>query len=210
MPTIDQARAWYPIDDPVHGFDHILRVHSLATKLANREAADFEIVNAAVLLHDASGGQANHEGRGQHQNLSADFAQEILADEGWSADRIAAVQHCIRSHRFRGTETPQSLEAKIVFDADKLDVIGAFGVARTIGYAVEKGQPIFAQPSQQFLDSGEKETGEPHSAFHEYIFKLAKIKNRLHTPSAQNMAEERQAFLVNFFERLQSEAKGED
>jgi uncharacterized protein len=209
MPTIDQARAWYPADDPVHGFDHILRVHSLATKLANIEAADLEIVSAAVLLHDASGGQANDEGRGQHQNLSADFAQEILAAEGWPAERIAAVQHCIRSHRFRGTEQPNSLEAKIVFDADKLDVIGAFGIARTIGYAVEKGQPIFAQPSQQFLDSGEKQAGEPHSAFHEFVFKLAKIKDRLHTPSAREIAKERQTFLVNFFERLQAEANGQ-
>ena len=209
MPTIDQARAWYPTNDPVHGFDHILRVYSLATKLANSESADLEIVKAAVLLHDASGGQANDQGRGQHQNLSADFAQDILAAESWPLERIGAVQHCIRSHRFRGTEQPKSLEAKIVFDADKLDVIGALGVARTIGYAVEKGQPIFAQPSQKFHDSAEKEAGEPHSAFHEYLFKLSKIKDRLHTPSAKEMAEERQAFLVNFFERMQAEAIGE-
>src|SRR3972149_623224 len=85
-------------------------------------------------------------------------------------------QHCIRSHRFRGDEHPHSLEAKVLFDADKLDVIGAFGVARSIAYDVVMGWPIFAEPSQRFRQSGEKEPGESHSSYHEFIFKLGKIK----------------------------------
>lgn len=209
MPSVDQARAWYPADDPVHGFDHILRVLRLAERLAKEEGGDVEIVRAAVLLHDASGGHAADQGRSEHQHLSADFAAEVLAGEDWPAERIAAVQDCIRSHRFRGDEQPQSLEAKILFDADKLDVIGAFGVARTIAYDVEVGQPIFAQPSEQFLKTGKKESGEPHSSYHEFLFKLGKIKERLYTSSARKLAVGRHKFLVDFFEQMLAEARGE-
>lgn len=193
----------------MHGFDHILRVLRLAELLASKEGADLEIVRAAVLLHDASGGQATDEGRSEHQHLSADFAKEILSEENWPEDRILAVQHCIRSHRFRGDEQPQSLEAKVLFDADKLDVIGAFGVARTIAFDVEVGQPIFAEPSERFLKTGQKETGEAHSSYHEFLFKLGKIKDRLFTDSARRLAEDRHEFLVNFFEQMLAESRGE-
>ena len=75
---------------------------------------------------------------------SASFAGEVLRGLGWEESRISPVQHCIRAHRYRGKEGPETIEAKILFDADKLDVVGAFGVARTIGYAVQAGQPIFS------------------------------------------------------------------
>jgi uncharacterized protein len=117
--------------------------------------------------------------------------------------------HCIRAHRYRGEEQANSLEAKVLFDADKLDVIGAFGVARTIGYAVQAGAPIFAEPSLQFLDTGELESGEPHSAFHEYLFKLRRVRGRLHTEPARQLASEREQLLRAFFEQLAAEARGE-
>jgi uncharacterized protein len=73
-------------------------------------------------------------------------------------ERIAAVQHCIRAHRFRDDrEPPQTLEAKILFDADKLDVLGAIGAARTIAYAVLDGQPVYAEPSPRFRSTFQKE-----------------------------------------------------
>ncbi|MDA1329491.1 MAG: HD domain-containing protein [Chloroflexi bacterium] len=209
MPSVDQAAAWYREDDPVHGFDHILRVLDLAERLAIAEGADLEIVRAAVLLHDAKGGDATQGERSQHQQLSAEFAREILAAETWPPERIAAVQHCIRAHRFRGDEQPNTLEAQIVFDADKLDVIGAFGVARTIAYAVEVGQPVFAEPSDLFMQDSQKVPGEYHSAYHEYLFKLKGVIERLHTESAKTLAKARHDFMVGFFEQLSAEARGE-
>lgn len=209
MPTVDQARAWYPQYDPVHGFDHILRVLHLAEQLAEAEGADAEIVRAATLLHDASGAETGGEKRAEHQHHSASFAEQILKAEGWAPERIAAVQHCIRAHRFRGNEQPQTLEAKVLFDADKLDVIGAFGVARTLAYDVVMNWPFFAEPSDQFMHTGKKEADETHSSYHEYIFKLSKIKDRLHTTTARRLAEERQKFLNNYFEQLAAEARGE-
>jgi uncharacterized protein len=209
MPTIEQAKAWYPEYDPVHGFDHILRVFHMAEYIAKAEGADLEIVRAAALLHDASGAETGGEKRSEHQHHSAEFAKEILEAEGWPPERIVAVQHCIRAHRFRGDEAPHSLEAKTLFDADKLDVIGAFGVARTLAYDVVMHWPFHAEVSDQFRRTGKKLEGETHSSYHEFLFKLGKIKDRLHTKTARRIAESRQKFLNEFFEQLDGEARGE-
>jgi uncharacterized protein len=209
MPTIEQAQAWYASNDPVHGFDHVLRVYHLAERIGAALDADLEVLRAAALMHDASGAHPGDEhGRASHERQSADFARATLESEGWEEDRIEAVMHCIRAHRYRGEERPQSLEAKILFDADKLDVIGAFGVARTIGYAVQAGQPVFAAPSEQFLATGEEQPGEPHSAYHEYLFKLRRVPERLYTTPARDLAAARVQLMVAFFEGLQAEAAG--
>jgi uncharacterized protein len=217
MPTIEQASAWYPHADPVHGFDHVLRVYAMAERLAQVEKADLEIVRAAALLHDAippvETDRPTHENnahRANHHTTSADFAGQVLAVEGWSAERIAAVQHAIRAHRFRDlSEQPQTIEAKVLFDSDKLDAIGAIGAARAIAYAIQAGQPAYAPPSSQFLETGQLEPGEPHSAFHEHVFKLSQIKRRLYTASGRQVAAERHNFLEAFFEQLASEMRGE-
>jgi len=212
MPTIDQAHHWYPDLDPVHGFDHVLRVYRMAERLALVERADVEIVHAAALLHDAEGSATTggEIGRSNHHHASSEFARQILEAENWPPERIAAVQHCIRAHRFRdNSEPPQSLEAKILFDADKLDVIGAIGVVRTVAFDIVVGQPVYSEPSQLFLSTGEKEPGEPHSSYHEYLFKLSHIKDRLFTATARAIAEERHQFMAEFFTRLAAEERGE-
>ena len=209
MPTIEQARTWYADSDPVHDFDHILRVYNMAERLGVQMGADMDILRAAALLHDAEGATPGGEGRKEHHLASAEFAERILSEEAWPAERIAAVQHCIRAHRFRGTgEGPQTVEARVLFDADKLDVLGAIGVARVVAYAVLNRQPIYAQPSERFLASGEKEPGELHSAYHEFLFKLVKIKGRLFTSEARQIAVEREVYLAEFFRRLAAETEG--
>lgn len=212
MPTIDQAHHWYPDLDPVHGFDHVLRVYRMAERLALVEGADVEIVHAAALLHDAEGSATagGEIGRSNHHHASSEFARQVLEAENWPPERIAAVQHCIRAHRFRdNSEPPQSLEAKILFDADKLDVIGAIGIVRTVAFDIVVGQPVYSEPSQLFLSTGEKEPGEPHSSYHEYLFKLSRIKDRLFTTAARAIAEERHQFMAEFFTRLAAEERGE-
>jgi uncharacterized protein len=212
MPTLEQARSWYPDPDPVHGFDHVWRVYHMAERLAEVEGADLEIVRAAALLHDAEGSATagGDEGRVDHHQASAEFARQILSEEGWPEERIAAVEHCIRAHRFRDeTEMPRTLEAKILFDADKLDVLGAIGIVRTIAFDVVVGQPIYSEPSDRFINTGEKEPGEPHSSVHEYFFKLSKIKDRLYTSPARTIAEQRHQFMADFFDRLGAELRGD-
>jgi uncharacterized protein len=210
--TVEEARRWYQDSDPVHDFDHVMRVYRLAERIAQAEGADLQIVRAAALLHDSQGsspGKAGEE-RAEHHIASAEFAGEVLLERGWPSEKIQAVQHCIRAHRFRGNEdAPETLEAKVLFDADKLDVLGAIGAARTVAYAVLDNQPIFSEPSQQFLSTGKKEVDEPHSSYHEFLFKLRKVKDRLFTRTGKLLAEARHAYLVEFYAQLQAEVRGE-
>ena len=209
MPTIQQAENWYPQNDPVHGFDHIQRVYRLAERLAQAEGADLEIVRAAALLHDAEG-PFTGDSRIDHQFASAEFALEILTAEGWSEERIEAVQHCIRAHRFRDDrERPETVEAKVLFDADKLDAIGAIGAVRAIAYAVLDAQNLFVQPSEKFIRTGERESGESHTPYHEHLFKLSKLKSRMFTQTGKAFANERHDYLEGFFARLHAELAAE-
>ncbi len=211
MPTIEQAREWYSATDPVHDFSHIQRVYWMAERIGTAEKADIEIVRAAALLHDAADSAPGGDGseRANHHISSARFARRILEGESWPEERISQVQHCIRAHRFRGKEdAPSTIEAEVIFDSDKLDVLGAVGIARTIAYAVLDHQPIYSEPSPQFIETGKEITGELHSSYHEYLFKLSRVKDRLFTGTGKLIAEERHAFLVMYYERLADEMKG--
>jgi len=210
--TIEEARVWYQDADPVHDFDHVLRVYRVAERIARAEGADLQIVQTAVLLHDSRGSAPGASGnaRAEHHIASAKFAGEVLKVKGWPEEKIKAVQHCIRAHRFRGNEdAPETLEAKILFDADKLDVLGAIGAARTVAYAALDNQPVYAEPSQQFLSTGIKEVDEPHSSYHEFLFKLRKVKDRLFTNTGKNFADARHEYLVEFYNQLSAEVRGE-
>jgi len=210
--TIEEAQEWYQDADPVHDFDHVMRVYRIAERLAKSEGADVHIVRAAALLHDSRGSAPGVEGsaRAEHHLASAQFSGEILVEKGWADDQIKEVQHCIRAHRFRGQEeAPATLEAQVLFDADKLDVLGAIGAARTIAYAALDGEPAYAEPSEQFVQTGKKQPGEHHSSYHEFLFKLRNVKERMFTKSGKALAEARHTYLVGFYEQLQAEVRGE-
>ncbi len=210
--TIEEARGWYQDADPVHDFDHVMRVYCVAERISKAEGADLQIVQTAALLHDSRGSAPGMvgEARAEHHIASAEFAGEVLAEKGWPCEKIEAVQHCIRAHRFRGKEdAPETLEAKVLFDADKLDVLGAIGAARTVAYAALDNQPIFSEPSQRFLSMGKKEIGEPHSSYHEFLFKLRNVKDRMFTKTGKILAEARHAYLVEFYRQLEAEVHGE-
>ncbi len=210
MLTLDQAKNWYKDTDAVHDFSHIERVYRMAERLARAEGADLEIVRAAALLHDADGTTPGSDVRKEHHLRSAEFAEKILKAEGWPEDRIKAVQHCIRAHRYRDDrEPPQTIEAKCLFDADKLDVLGAIGAVRVVVYAALAGTPFYSEPSQQFIETGREIPGELHSAYHEYLFKLRNIEKKLYTAAARQLARERSRYLDDFFVQLIAEINGE-
>ncbi len=198
MPTIEQARAFYPDDDSVHGFSHVLRVYRLCERIGTVENANLDILRAAALLHDVEG---DVDVREKHHLAAADFAGEILKEEGWEEGEIEAVLHCIRSHRFRNQdENPRTIEAKVLFDADKIDAIGAVGIARAVSYAVRAGMDVYAPPSDQYLSTGELAPGESQSVSHEYLYKLRHIKDRMFTKTGRSLAEERHDLMVKFFD----------
>ena len=198
MPTIEEAREYYSDDDPVHGFSHVLRVYRLCERIGLEEKADLEIVRTAALLHDIDG---DVDVREDHHLAAAHFAEKILIMEGWEHGRIEEVAHCIRAHRFRDKlEEPKTLEAKVLFDADKIDAIGAVGIARAVAYAVRAGMDVFAPPSPIYLASGKLAPGESQTVAHEYLYKLRHIKDRMFTDAGKTLAEKRHRLLVTFFE----------
>ncbi|MGE5578303.1 MAG: HD domain-containing protein, partial [Syntrophothermus sp.] len=133
-----------------HDLDHVMRVYNLCLYLARNEAGvngagvdvDIEVLKAAALLHDIARVREDRDGSGSidHAVLGARMAEEILVDMDYPGEKVEQVKHCIRSHRFRGGNEPQTIEAKILFDADKLDAMGAVGVARFFMVAGEYGE----------------------------------------------------------------------
>ncbi len=198
MPTIEEARAYYPDDDPVHGFSHVLRVYKLCEIIADAESANLKIVRAAAIFHDVDGDVDVREG---HHLAAASFAEQTLREEGWERGEIEAVTHCIRTHRFRNhEEQPETLEAQVLFDADKIDAIGAVGVARAVSYAVRAGMDVYAPPSPTYLATGKLAPDESQTVAHEYLYKLSQIRDRLYTSTGRSLAAERHDLMVKFFE----------
>ncbi|MCD6519467.1 MAG: HD domain-containing protein [Anaerolineae bacterium] len=211
MISIEEARQYYSDHDPAHGFDHVLRVWRLAQRIGQKEGANMEILQAAVLLHDIA---RVHQGSRHtcHAQLGAQMARKILA--GHPPELVERVAEAIAQHRFRGKQKPSSLEAQILYDADKLDAIGAIGIARAYAIAGARRQKLWAPVPSSYINrpphegKGDLESAE-HTPIHEYLFKLAKLKNTLYTETAKQIAEERDRFMRGFFERLDREVAGE-
>ncbi|GAB4468005.1 MAG: HD domain-containing protein [Anaerolineae bacterium] len=213
MITVEEARQYYQDADPVHDFDHVLRVLAMAEHLARLEGADLDVVRQAALLHDISRLSDDNKSSGfslqvpeetDHALLAAHTARHILA--GDPSDFVDAVAHAIEAHRFRNDIEPRTLEARILFDADKLDAIGAVGVARAFAYAGAFGMPLWGDPSADYRPGV---SDEAHTPRHEFEVKLKQIKDRLYTPSGRRLAEQRHRFMVAFFEQMAAEVRGE-
>jgi len=190
-----------------HGWDHTERVHRLALKIGKKEGADLKIVELAALLHDigrekedASGGKICHGRAG------AGLARAILEKYGIDRKTVGRVVHCIRAHRFRGGLAPKTIEARVLFDADKLDSIGAVGIGRAFLFAGEIG----ARLHDKNIDVRKtKAYSRDDTAYREYLVKLSKVKNRMFTLEGKRLARERHRFMTDFFRRLNRETEGQ-
>jgi uncharacterized protein len=205
MITLDFARSLYPADaDAAHDFEHVRRVTNMAERIARAEGADVEIVRVAALLHDIG----LDEGRAGHEASAAKRARDILREHGYDRPFIAAVAHAIEAHRFRSGPAPATLEAQVLFDADKLDSIGAIGIARAFAFGGHRGQQLWAEVPADYVEPVD-DSLSPHTPVHEFHVKLKKIKDRLYTPTGRTLAEERHAFMVRFYEQLDREVRGD-
>jgi uncharacterized protein len=207
MMTIEEARVYYHDAESAHDFDHVLRVLALAEKLARAEGADLEIVRTAALLHDIARADEDTTG-GDHAEMAAERARAILRARGIAPEKIEAIAHAIQAHRFRTNAPPQTLEAKILFDADKLDSIGAVGIARAYQVSGALNQRLWSEVSPDALATRQQRHSN-HSAYAEFVVKLSKVRDRLFTASARQIAQERHAYMADFFARLEKEIHGE-
>jgi len=205
--NVAKVRQIYSSGDAAHDFDHVLRVTTLGIRIARAEGADEEIVRAAALLHDLP---ISGSGRTSHHISAADFAADYLRATGMDSPRIEKVVHCIQTHRYRDQSVqPQTLEAKCLYDADKLDSIGAIGVARAFAHAGSHSSRLWNQPVVEAPPDHAQPDGPEYTPVHEYVYKLRRILATLYTPSAREIGEQRHRFMSRFYEQLDAEMSGQ-
>jgi len=189
-----------------HAWDHTRRVYNLCMHIGGVEGADMEVLKIAAYLHDVGRPfQDKSKGTICHAEKGTEMACALLEEYPISDERKANIIHCIRSHRFRGNCQPETLEAKVLFDADKLDAIGAIGIGRAFQFAGEVG----AKLHNPFVNPEDTEPyTEEDTGYREFRLKLSKIKDRMLTAEGHRMARERHAFMEMFFERFLQEYEG--
>ncbi|BAL80826.1 HD domain-containing protein [Caldisericum exile] len=196
-----------------HDFDHTLRVLNLALKIVEHyPEVDLEVLKVSCILHDIARVREDADPTHtiDHAELGAEMSKEILKSLGYKDDFISKVSHAIRAHRFRGKILPETIEAKILSDADKLDAIGAIGVARAFIIAGEYGERLYVEVNEDnFKEAKRINNFKEHSPNIEYLVKLRYIKDRLYTDYAKEIAEDRLRYMEEFFERLKREVRGE-
>ena len=190
--------------DTAHDKEHVYRVLYNALEIAKTENnVNYDILIAACLLHDIGRKEQFENPALCHAIVGSEKAYQFLLAYGFEDSYAEQVKQCIKAHRYRKDNPPQSLEAKILFDADKLDAAGAVGIARTLLY---KG--IVAEPLYSMLPDGSVSTGENDtipSFFQEYKYKLENLYSKFYTEKATAIAKERQHIAVEFYNSLYRE-----
>ncbi|MFW6450135.1 MAG: HD domain-containing protein [Nanoarchaeota archaeon] len=201
------AKSYFENSKGSHDWEHTLRVQNLAMHIGKSENVDLEVLNSAALLHDIGRTEEDrHKGEFCHAKYGSKLASDILKRYNYSDEFIESVKHCILSHRFRGEDAPCSKEAKVLFDADKLDSIGAVGIGRAFLFAGEVG----ANLHDKNVDiHNTKPYTKEDTAYREFLVKLCKVKDSMMTKEGKRLAEERHRFMEEFFKRLNKEVDGE-
>jgi len=193
------------MQDSAHDKHHIYRVLNFALEISNYETAvDLDVLIAACLLHDIGREKQFTDLSLCHAQIGGDMAYEYLINRKWDEVKAIHVRKCISSHRYRGDNPPESLEAKILFDADKLDASGAIGIARTLIYEGQVSEPLYLLDDNEniIVDGGGAEIS---SFFQEYNYKLKKVYNAFNTERAKAITIERQKSAVDFYNGLFNE-----
>lgn len=189
-----------------HDWDHTERVFRLCLRIGRKEGADLGVLKLAALLHDVGRNKEDaSNGRICHGRTGAAFARRILKAQGLAEDTVERVAHCVRAHRFRKGVLPETLEARVLFDADKLDSIGAVGVGRAFLFAGEVGARLH-DPAVDVART--RPYTREDTAYREYLVKLSRVKDRMFTGEGKRLARERHRFMTAFFRRLNKETKG--
>lgn len=200
-----------------HNLDHVFRVYKLCLKIAECEKnADIDVLIPAALLHDIARVKESSDLTGEidHAVLGGTMAEEILRKLDYDKEEIEKIKHCITAHRFRTGNEPQTIEAKILYDADKLDAIGAIGIARCFMLGGQFGQSLSINEGiEDYLNSNSVENGRlknvsKHTPIIEYEIKLKRIPEKLYTEKAKQIASERMKYMDGFFEKLNLEMNG--
>ncbi len=214
------AEEYFKGCDAGHDINHALRVYDLCLKLTQGlKGVDLEVLQLAALLHDIGGLKelGDKTGKVCHARESAKMAQKILKNLKYPQEKIDKVIHCILAHRHRTGAKAETKEAKILFDADKLDALGALGVARAYIWIGKNNAKIYSNmPLKRYIKenivggklNGRIKDKSKHNPFFEFELKLKRLPKRLYTQKAKKIARERLSYMTSFFDRLKKEVAG--
>lgn len=204
--------------DPAHNMEHVMRVYNLAIKLAQGQRVDLDVIKIAVLLHDIGGVKESKDSSGKtdHAVESAKLAKPFLIKLSLQEDKIKHILDCIISHRFRSEQKPKTIEAKIVFDADKLETVGAIGIARAFVWVGNNNAHIYkkadikeyAKENLCGKSNGRIQDKTKHSPQINWETKDKHVVDYLYTKKAKQIAKKRIEFSKEFFSKLEKEIKG--
>ncbi len=189
-------------NDPAHDYAHVMRVYKNAKKIAKHEKADLRIVLASVLLHDLVQFPKSDKRSRTASVASARLAKTVLAKHGFTKKEIRIISDAIRDHSYSRNKTPKTLEGKILQDADRLDALGAIGIARTFAVGGAENRPIYngLDPFCKKRKPDDKLWTVDH-----FYRKLLKLEKKMNTKFARKEAKQRTKVMERFLFELKRE-----
>jgi uncharacterized protein len=191
--------------DPAHDLAHVRRVVANARLLAEAEEANPAVVLPAAWLHDCVVIPKDSAQRPMASRLAAEKAGDFLRGAGYLADLIPAIKHAIAAHSFSAGIAPQTLEARVVQDADRLDALGAIGIARTLLLGGAMGKPLYDEAEP--LPRTRRPDDRANVIDHFYV-KLLKLAGAMHTAAGRREGERRTRLMRDYLDELERELRG--
>lgn len=205
-PVLHTVLAWLKKEAPAdaaHDSSHVLRVLNSAWDIAQTEGGDLEIIVAATLLHDAKNLPKGHPKAKSSSSLSAEFAVALLRDAGFPEDKLPVVYDAIVCHSFSKGLVPSSLEGKVLQDADRLDALGAIGIARLFACTGERGGQLYCPGDP--LGRTDREIDDKAYGVDHFRKKLFLLPGLMQTETGRRLAEERVAIMHQYLDVLERE-----
>lgn len=206
--SIEYIKAIFSKDSSGHDYYHTIRVYNLATEIAKQENADINIVQLAALLHDVDDIKLSPETYESKKN-----AVDFMRTNGVDEKVIDVVCKIIDEVSFAGTDSvvPGTIEGKCVQDADRMDAIGAIGIARTFAYGGSRGRKIHDPDIKPVMDMSKIEYCQNNNStsINHFYEKLLLLKDMLNTTTAKKLAEHRQVVMEDFLEEFMAEWEGQ-
>jgi len=199
--------------DAAHDYDHIVRVMALADTLQAGEGGDLPTIWAAVALHDIGQARERRSG-GDHAQIGAEMAATLLLGTRFPQEAIPIVQQAILDHRMTGSAVPQSLEGRILYDADKIDILGAVGIGRLYCITGRYNQKVYAPVPPEVVEPADPllvrhlRRRPDYSPSIEFRLLFGNLPERMTTETGRELARERYEYMAGFFTRLQFEVEG--